>query len=71
MRTGWTPDVLADLPFGFRAACHWALYVHAIVGDQGIPDVSVPAFASREAKLQAQAARVELLRIRSAVYPDG
>lgn len=26
LRTGWTPDVIAELPTSFRESTHWALY---------------------------------------------
>ena len=32
LRTGWTPDVLAELPATFRGAAHWTLYAEAFAG---------------------------------------
>lgn len=69
--TGWTPDVLADLPLDFRSACHWTLYVKALVGDEGLPDLTVPQGASPAQRLEIGKARAAQARLRKVLYPDG
>lgn len=35
LRTGWTPDVIADLPTRFRESTHWALYAEGFADRYG------------------------------------
>lgn len=70
LATGWTPAVLADLPDRFRAACHWALYVGAIAGPDGLPQVSIPKGAPPAERLAAGKVISDLARLRSELYPE-
>jgi len=66
--TGWTPDVLGDLPSTFRAACHWALYADAIVGD-GIQNLPVPKNAAPEYRLDVARANANRSKLRTLLFP--
>lgn len=68
LRTGWTPDVIADLPASFRAGCHWALYAGTIAGAEGLP--STEAAPGTKATPELQRARVEVARMRAVLYPE-
>ena len=70
LATGWTPDVLAELPLRFRAACHWALYARTIVGDEGLNVPSPGAFADPVQKVQAAKNSVIAGQIRKALFPE-
>lgn len=70
LRTGWTPDVLADLPAAFRAGCHWALYAATVAGPEGLPSTEIPKDAPYAVKLEMQKARVEVLKLREVLYPE-
>jgi hypothetical protein len=70
LRTGWTPDVLAELPDAFRSGCHWALYAQAVAGDEGLPSTDIPASAPMSARLEMQKTRVEVMKLRDALYPE-
>lgn len=70
LATGWTPDIITDLAVRFRAACHWALYVGAIAGPEGLPQVTVPRGVPPEQRLAAAKAIAELARLRSDLYPE-
>jgi hypothetical protein len=70
LRTGWTPDVLAELPDAFRAGCHWALYAEAVCGPDGLPSVDIPASAPYAQKVELQKARVEIVKLRDSLYPE-
>lgn len=70
LRTGWTPDVIGSLSAVFRAACHWALYVHAIVGDEGLEDIPTPpAGSAPELRLAVGKARADRARLADILYP--
>lgn len=71
LSTGWTPDVLADMPAVFRAACHWVLYVRAIVGPEGLPSTEVPRSASLEVRQAAARQSVHVANLRTLLYPEG
>ena len=71
LATGWTPDVLADLPMRFRAACHWATYVRAIAGDEGLPSTSIPRQADAATRLEHLRVNAEVGRLRTLLYPEG
>ena len=71
LRTGWTPDVLGSLPGAFRRACHWRLWVGAVVGAEGFPDTSAPDGASPEARLAYARTAVAVDRTRRAIFPEG
>ena len=72
LETGWTPDMLAELPAGFLAGCRWALYVRAIVGAEGIGATDPPGpglpVAQRMAAMRRNA---EIARLRTHLYPEG
>lgn len=70
LATGWTPDVLAELPIGFRSAAHWALYAQAISGPEGLPSTELPAGASPDVRRAVMAQNAALLPIRDALYPE-
>lgn len=72
LETGWTPDVIAELPRRFRLAAHWALFARAIVGPEGLPVLHAPAFgASGEAFAQHAAASAAVSGARLVLYPKG
>jgi hypothetical protein len=66
--TGWTPDVIADLPGSFRAGCHWSLYVTAIAGSDGLPAIEAGPGQRMTPEMQAQ--RVAVLKLRADLYPE-
>lgn len=70
LRTGWTPDVLAELPLAFRRACHWAIYAESIVGNEGLQQVQIPHGAPPLVRAKAQAQVGALLQLRSIIFPD-
>lgn len=69
LATGWTPDVLADLPGRFRRACHWALYVTRMAPD-GLQDIDL-AGLTPEQKVEAAKAKLEMQAIRELLFPEG
>lgn len=69
LRTGWTPDVLAEMPVAFRAACHWALYAETIAGPEGLPSTERPAGLPSEHAAAWLRTRAEVLRLRDVLYP--
>jgi hypothetical protein len=72
LETGWTPDVLADMPAGFRRACHWALYARAIAGPDGLQEPQHPGRgASPQASTAYARAKVLIKQIRDNLYPEG
>lgn len=68
LRTGWTPDVIAELPVAFRDGCRWALYAQALAGPEGLPSVEVPPGTRATPELQAR--RIEVKKLRDALYPE-
>lgn len=68
--TGWTDRSIERLGERFRAACHWAVYVRAIAGPEGLPQVSIPKGGSLEQRLAAGKAIAELARLRADLYPE-
>lgn len=71
LRTGWTSDVLADMPAGFRAACHWALHAEAIVGTEGLPSDDIPQGSSPDVLRAALERRQVVADLRTLLYPEG
>lgn len=71
LETGWTPSVLVDLPDRFRRACHWALFVRAIVGSDGMPQVPkiTPGLPTAD-KAEIQRVRAAISQLRTAIYPE-
>lgn len=70
LETGWTPDMMADLPVRFRQQCRWLMYARAICGPEGLPVVSIPAGAPIETRLAMQESRVQVAKLRSVLFPD-
>ena len=70
LRTGWTPDVMAELAPRFHAAVHWAMYAEAICGAEGLPPTEITggSMAERQAALRRNAA---LLPLRALLFPGG
>ena len=68
MATGWTPDVLADLPARFRASCHWSLYAQTIAGPDGLPGTDLAPGQKATPEFQAQ--RVAVMKLRNLLYPE-
>lgn len=68
--TGWTPDVLADLPERFRDACHWRLFAGTLAGPDGLPSGEIPKGASDEVKLSLLRQKAELARARGLLFPE-
>lgn len=71
LQTGWTPDVLAELPTRFLRRCRWLMYARAIAGPEGLPVVDIPSRAPIEVRLAAQESRAQLMKIRTLLFPDG
>ena len=69
LETGWTPDVIAELPASFRDAAHWALYARAICGPEGLPSTDLPAGTRRTPEM-AKAA-IALKAVRDGLFPEG
>lgn len=71
LATGWTPDVLAELPLPFRAACHWALYAQAICGPEGFPDTTPPSpGADPKVRLAIAKQGIAIREHRALLFPD-
>ena len=70
LETGWTPDVLVDMPARFRAGCHWALYARAIAGPEGIPSGEVPPGATPDVLRAALELRTLTTQLRALLYPE-
>ncbi len=70
LTTGWKPPALASLPGPFRAACHWALYVRAIVGEDGLEEVSIPQDAPVSMRLAAMKGAADRAKLRTVLYPE-
>ena len=71
LATGWTPDVLADLPGPFRRACHWALFTRTIVGSDGLIEPERPAVGSSlEARKTYGEQMRDIARIRKTLFPE-
>jgi hypothetical protein len=71
LEAGWTPDVLAQLPQAFRAACHWVIYSRALAGPEGFPNTDVPLHAPPEAKMAALKVRQTVDQHRALLFPPG
>lgn len=69
LETGWTPDVLVDLPGQFRRASHWTLYARTLVGDDGLQEIDVAA-VSREHKAEAARAAMANADVRKHLFPE-
>ena len=70
LETGWTPRVIARLSAPFRAACHWALYARAIVGDDGLTDVEIPPGSNASQRLAIGKLRADIGKLRDILYPE-
>lgn len=70
LATGWDESVLGSLSARFRAACHWALYVRALIGPDGIPSTEVPRDAGPEVRVAAAKLSIQLAKLRESVYPE-
>lgn len=70
LETGWTPEVIGSVPDGFRRALHWALFVRAIVGDEGLPSTELPRGAPVEARTAAAKLAVSVAKTRTLIYPE-
>lgn len=68
LQTGWTPDVIAELPVAFRDACRWALYAQVASGPEGLPSTDLPPGVRATPEFQQR--RVEVNRLRSMLYPE-
>lgn len=67
---GLTERAIGRMSAQFRAACHWGLYVRAIAGPEGLPQVTIPHGGSPEQRLAAGKALADLARIRAELYPE-
>lgn len=70
LATGWTPDVIAELPTRFRAACHWRLYAGALAGPEGFPSTDIPAGAPTDVRLAIGQQRAQIGKLRTVLYPE-
>jgi hypothetical protein len=72
LETGWTPAMLGNLPSRFRAACHWVLYLRAMIGEDGLPQsLTPPPGATPEQRVQLAQAAMQLKTLRHELYPEG
>lgn len=63
---------MAALPARFRMACHWRLYVRAIVGAEGLEPIEAPTASMPQAQRTAiNKARLQLVDLRKRLYPEG
>jgi hypothetical protein len=69
LSTGWDDKAIGRLAAPFRAACHWALYVQAIVGPEGLADGGIPEGGSPKQRIEAMKRSVALAKIREALFP--
>jgi hypothetical protein len=71
LETGWTPDVLGDLPRRFKAACHWALFARTMVGPDGLPSLppAEPGLTP-EQRMQRAKASASIAKSRLQLYPE-
>jgi len=70
--TGWTPAILGTLPSRFRAACHWVIWLRAVIGDEGLPQsVTPPPGATPEQRAQLGRAALQIAELRRELYPEG
>lgn len=70
LRTGWTPDVLADLPMRFRSAAHWAMYARTLAGPEGLPPTEIPQGAPNAVKAQAMQRNAAMMPLRKILFPE-
>lgn len=70
LRTGWTPDVLADLPLRFRSAAHWAMYARVLSGPNGLPSTDIPQDTDNATKAAAMRRNAALMPLRKALFPE-
>jgi hypothetical protein len=68
LETGWTPDVIASLRARFRAACHWALFIRAIL-PEGIPPEMPVNSRDANARFAAVKQRHAIDQLRQVIYP--
>ena len=70
LETGWTPDVLADLPLPFKRKCHWVLFARTVSGPDGLPSTDIPSGLPYAAKLEMQKQIIPALKMRALLYPE-
>jgi len=70
LETGWTPDVLAEMPDRFRRGAHWALYARAIVGQEGLSVPTLPEGASPVQRVALAKARIHADKLRQVIFPE-
>lgn len=70
LETGWTPDVLAELPLPFVDACRWALYARAVAGPEGFPSTEVPSGASQDVRLAVARQAIAIDKHRKLLFPE-
>lgn len=71
LETGWTPDVLAEMPTRFLGACRWVIYARAIAGSDGLPSGEIPQGASPAVLRAALREKQQVEVLREALYPEG
>lgn len=72
LSTGWEPDRIGALPARFRAACHWALFSRAIVGNDGLPAVPELPVGGVDPKQRIAVAKMRgaLDDVRTILFPE-
>lgn len=70
LRTGWTPEVLAELPLRFRGAAHWAMYAKTLAGPEGLPPTDLPQGVPNSVKQEAMLRNAALLPLRRLLFPE-
>lgn len=72
LRTGWTPGTIGSLPAAFRRACHWRLWVGAVIGPEGLPPLAAPEpGAPADAYRRWGEARRARAAFDAAAFPEG
>lgn len=70
LETGWTPDVIADLPLPFRLACHWAIYARVVSGPEGLPNTEVDRSAPPAVRIAAMKQAAATAELRKILFPE-
>lgn len=70
LETGWTPNIIGQLPAAFRAACHWAILARTVVPAEGLSDMDIPFDADPAMKLAIVKARAATVHLREFLFPD-
>lgn len=70
LATGWTPDVLAELPAKFRAACHHVLLMRTLLPDEGLAPLPDTAGMTGQQKAAIARAAIAQAELRKLLFPE-